>query len=772
VRVEIRGAVQGVGFRPFVFRLAHESGLKGWVANDARGVVLEVEGPTPALERFLERLPAELPAPAGIQEQSTAWLDPVGYGTFEIKSSDESGPRTAEMLPDIATCAACLRELFDPQDRRHGYPFTNCTHCGPRLTIIHALPYDRPGTSMESFTLCPACRTEYEDPTDRRFHAQPNACAECGPRVRLLDSTGALVTPCDDVIASAAAAIERGEVLAVKGLGGFHLIADAGNPEPIRRLREGKPRREKPFAVMARDEAQAEQLCRIDETERQLLSSPEAPIVLLSRRSEAEVADAVAPGNPRLGLMLPGTPLHHLLMSRLARPVVATSGNLSEEPICTTEDEAVERLRGVADGFLVHDRPIVRHVDDSVVRIVGGGPTILRRARGYAPRPVQLASEGPGLLAVGAHLKNTVALNVGRQVFVSQHIGDMETAEALRAFERVITDFVRLYDVEPVAIAHDLHPGYVSTTWAREAVTGASSSTSSLSRLRGLELIPVQHHHAHLAACLAEHRFDGDALGVTWDGTGHGVDGTVWGGEFLVGSAAGFRRVAHLRSFRLPGNAAAIREPRRSAMALLWELDELRTAERLELAPLRSFGEADRRLLCTMLERGLQAPVTTSAGRLFDGVAALLDLHQRSSYEGQAAMALEFVADRTVGEAYPVELLGESQPSVVDWGPALVRILEDLEHHVAPGTISARFHNMLADSIVLVAREAGESTVALSGGCFQNELLVERTTSRLRASGFDVLCHRQVPPNDGGISLGQLAVAAAVLRGRSVEPRV
>jgi len=701
--------VQGVGFRPFVYRLADELQLRGWVGNDTRGVVLEVEGRTEALERFLERLSAELPRPASIREQSIAWLEPAGYAQFEIRRSAGAGNKTAEMLPDIATCAPCLAEVLDPEDRRHGYPFTNCTHCGPRLTIIHALPYDRPGTSMQSFEMCAACRAEYEDPRNRRFHAQPNACPVCGPQVRLLDPAGVLVASGAGVIAAAADAVARGEVLAVKGLGGFQLIADARNPEPLRRLREGKPRREKPFAVMVRDLEQARALCQVDQAAAEILASPEAPILILPRGSVAGVDAAVAPGNPSLGVMLPSTPLHHLLMRRLECPVVATSGNLSEEPICTDQTEAIERLRGVADGFLVHDRPIVRHVDDSVVRVVGEAPTVLRRARGYAPRPVLLASEAPSLLAVGAHLKNTVALNVGRLVFVSQHIGDMETPEALGAFERVVADFVRLYDVEPVAIVHDLHPGYVTTGWARDAVANASGSSNAPRRLHGLELIAVQHHHAHLVSCLTEHDFHGTALGVTWDGTGHGTDHTVWGGEFLVGSAAGFRRAAHLRAFALPGGDAAIREPRRSAIALLWELDPALVTKRQQLAPLRSFGAADRRLLCTMLERSLSAPVTTSAGRLFDGVAALLDLHQRSSFEGQAAMALEFVADKAVEGAYPVELHCESQSAVVDWGPAILSILDDLRRGVAPGTISARFHNMLADSILLTRRSYEEA---------------------------------------------------------------
>ena len=761
LRAEIRGAVQGVGFRPFVYRLAREQGLRGWVGNDARGVVLEVEGADAELERFLQRLSAEKPPPAVIQECIEHRLDPVGFEGFEIRQSDETGRKSAWLLPDLATCDACLEEILDPANRRHAYPFTNCTHCGPRMSIIHSLPYDRPGTSMQAFAMCDACRREYDDPLDRRFHAQPNACPDCGPQLELWDAQGALVASAAPALEGAAQAIEQGEVVAVLGIGGFHLMLDACNPAALRRVREGKPRREKPFALMVRDLDQARGLCHVDEAAEELLRSPAAPIVLLPRRADAAVDaavdDAVAPGNPRLGLMLPATPLHHLLLRRLGRPVVATSGNLSEEPICTEGRQALQRLAGIADRFLVHDRPVVRHVDDSVTRMLDGAPAILRRSRGYAPQPVLLNEEIPCLLAVGAQLKNTVALSVGRQVFVSQHIGDMETPQALQAFERVVDDFLRLYDATPVAIAHDLHPGYATTTWVRDAVAGSGGS----GKLRGLPLIPVQHHHAHLAACLAENGFLGSVLGVTWDGTGYGTDGTIWGGEFLVGSAAEFRRAAHLRSFRLPGGEAAVREPRRSALALLWELDGAAAFDAEGLPPLSAFTSGDRRLLAQMLERGFNAPLTTSAGRLFDGVAAFLGLHQQCSYEGQAAMGLEHVADTSVLDTYPVALRDETECLVVDWEPTLRCLLEDLGRGMEAGVVSARFHNTLAEAILLVARAVGQSTVALTGGCFQNELLVDRTASRLRAAGFDLLLHRQLPPNDGGIAPGQLAVAAA-----------
>ena len=725
-RLEARGAVQGVGFRPFVYRLARESGLDGFVANDPRGAAIEVEGPLAKLEGFVARLEAELPPPAAVHQLRRTRIAPGGERGFRILASTERGERTAQVLADLATCEACLAEVLDPADRRHAYPFANCTRCGPRFSIVRALPWDRPNTTMERFALCPACRAEYEDPRDRRFHAQPNACPACGPRLALWAADGRVLG--GDPLEGAARALCDGAIVAVKGLGGFHLMADAADGAAVTRLRSRKPRREKPFALMVRDLAQARALCRVDAAATQALASPEAPILLLPRRPGAPVHESVAPGNPYLGVMLPATPLHHLLLRRVGRPLVATSGNLSEEPICTDERDALARLAGIADLLLVHDRPIARHVDDSVAWIAAGETRLLRRARGFAPRPVPVEAELPPLLAVGGHLKSSVALGVGRQVFVSQHLGDLETPEALGAFERVIEDFLRLYEVAPVAVAHDLHPDYASTRWALAS---------------GLRCIPVQHHHAHLAACLAENGCAGPVLGVVWDGTGYGPDGTIWGGEFLVGSAAGFRRVAHLRPFRLPGGDAAVREPRRSALALLHEIGE----------------EIEPEVLRRMIEKGIHAPLTSSAGRLFDGVAALVGPWQRTSFEGQAAMGLEHLVDPAVGDAYPLDVVGEE----LDWRPLVEALLDDRRRGAAPGAMAARFHNALVEGIVAVARAVGEPAVALSGGCFQNRVLLERAAARLAAEGFRVLLHRHVPPSDGGISLGQVAVAAARL---------
>ena len=758
LRIRIRGAVQGVGFRPFVYRLADELRLSGSVGNDADGVIVDVEGPRGHIDELLRRIRDEHPAPAQLDEVESTRLDPTGARGFRIVASTRRSPPTAQVLPDLATCCSCLAELLDRHDRRARYAFTNCTHCGPRFSIVRSLPYDRPRTTMSEFTMCDDCRCEYETPLDRRFHAQPNACPDCGPQLALWDGQGAVLAERDAALLRAASEIRGGRIVAVKGLGGFHLMAAAHDGEAIARLRERKPRREKPLALMVRDVEQARALCELDEVDERVLRSPETPIVLLRRRRNDCVDDGVAPGNPYLGLMLPCTPLHHLLVREAGSPLVATSGNLADEPISTDEHEALSRLGHVADLFLVHDRPIARHVDDSIVWVLNGEPRVLRRARGFAPRPLLLQRRRPSILAVGAQLKNAVALSVDRQLFVSQHIGDMETAQAIEAFERVVADLVGLYAAKPAAIACDEHPDYFVSRWARRAVQGVAAEE----RFRGLPLIRVQHHHAHLAACLLEHEHVGEALGVCWDGSGYGSDATVWGGEFLLGSAAGFRRVATLRPFRLPGGETAVREPRRSALGLLHQLDGAAIAPPQPPAPLREFSDGERAVLTRMLDRGINAVSTTSCGRLFDGVAALLDLCQRASFEGQAAMRLEHVCDTAEGGTYPLPLAA-AEPRQLDWRALLEALLGDLRRGEPAGIVSARFHNALVAAIVRVAREVGCATVALSGGCFQNRLLVERAGAALTESGFTVLTHRRVPPNDGGISAGQIAVAAARL---------
>ncbi len=777
LQLNIHGAVQGVGFRPFVYRLATDMALTGYVINHTQGVCIELEGPQPTLERFIQRLTAEKPPLALIHALDTHWLAPVGYTSFTIRHSDERGTTSALVLPDIATCNACLHDIFNPDNRRYRYPFTTCTNCGPRFSIIQALPYDRPNTTMRHFPMCANCQSEYDDPLDRRFHAQPNACAVCGPALETLRATSLPSNTeehgvGDDALVATAKALAAGAIVAIKGLGGFHLMVDARHTEAIARLRQRKPRPDKPFALMARDLPQAHTLCAISPEAEALLTAHEAPIVLLPKKPDASIAPNIAPGLAHLGVMLPYTPLHHLLLHAIDFPVMATSGNLSDEPICTDAHEATQRLGHIADLFLIHNRPIARHVDDSIAWIVRGEARLLRRARGYAPLPVLVSGQLPTILAVGAHLKNTVALSIAAlqvttpdkaytHVFISQHIGDLETIEAMTAFERVIADFLTLYQATPVAIAHDMHPDYRSTRWAAEHAAEAM-------------LIPVQHHHAHLAACLAEHNLHTTtALGVTWDGTGYGTDGTIWGGEFLFGNAASFTRIAHLRPFCLPGGEMAIQEPRRIALALLWDMYGETILQREDLALLQSFSATERTLLARMLHRNINAPTTTSAGRLFDGIAALIGLYPYTTFEGQAAIALEQVADTTVQDAYPlgyyrVEQTDENMhdtgvATVIDWRPLVEAVLHDLQQNVSQAIMAARFHNSLVETIVYIAKMVGEPHVALTGGCFQNRLLTERAAQRLDNAGFHVLLHRQVPPNDGGISLGQVVVAAANL---------
>ncbi len=751
LHVVIRGAVQGVGFRPFVYRLATEMALAGWVSNASQGVFLEVEGAPEILRTFLLRLETERPPRSSIQSLEPSFLAPIGLEGFEIRPSDRSGARAALILPDIATCADCLREILDSRNRRYLYPFTNCTNCGPRFSIIQSLPYDRPNTTMAGFTMCETCKAEYENPGDRRFHAQPNACAVCGPHLEVWDVTGTPLATHGQAMRDAAAAIREGRILAVKGLGGFHLMADARNDDAIRALRHRKHREEKPLAVMAPHIDWIKAHCEVSPLEQRLLLSPESPIVLLRRRDASgsaagPVAPSVAPGNPDLGVMLPYTPLHHILLTILNIAVVSTSGNLSDEPICTDEREAVSRLGGIADLLLVHDRPIARHVDDSVARVMLGRELVLRRARGYAPLPVRVGRPLPPLLAVGAHLKNAVAVTNQTEVFLSQHIGDLETAQAFDAFRRACADLAGVYDLKPQAVACDSHPDYLST---RHAVSS------------GLPVVRVQHHHAHILACMAENALDPPVLGVSWDGTGYGLDRTVWGGEFLRVADAGFERVAHLRPFPLPGGDQAIKEPRRTAIGLLYEMQGEDSLIREDLHPVRSFAPRDRRVLGQALAHRVNAPVTSSAGRLFDAVAALLGLRLTVRFEGQAAMELEWAAHGvTTDDSYPFRIEPKDSSMSLDWEPMIRSLLSDLAAATPVAVMSARFHNTLAEMIVAVAERHGVRQIALSGGCFQNRYLTERAVRRLVETGFAPHWHQRVPPNDGGIALGQIMAAA------------
>ena len=759
LKLTIRGAVQGVGFRPFVYRLAAELGLEGWVNNTARGVFVEVEGARPKLEQFLLRVEREKPAISFIQSLESSFADPVGYAGFEIRKS-EGGEKTALVMPDIATCPECLGEVFDPRNRRFGYPFTNCTNCGPRYSIIESLPYDRPRTTMRKFTMCAECAREYGDPANRRFHAQPNACPECGPQLELWSMAGTVLARRAAALAETAEAIREGRIVGVKGLGGFHLMADARNEDAVGRLRERKHREEKPFALMFPSAEELGRECTLTPLELRLLHSPESPIVLVRRRQavDSALARSIAPGNPMLGAMLPYTPLHHLLMRALGFAVIATSGNLSDEPICTDEHDALQRLHNIADLLLVHDRPILRHVDDSIVRMMAGREMVMRRARGFAPLPVQLAEAMPVLLGVGAHQKNTVALSVGRQVFLSQHIGDLETAQASMAFERVVESLEALYGVEPQTVACDLHPNYISTKYAERVCERPTR---------------VQHHYAHVLAAMAENEVKAPALGVAWDGSGWGPDGTVWGGEFLKIDEYGYTRVARLRPFRLAGSERAVRQPRRCGLSLLYETLGEEVFEREELNPVRAFPAAERKIVAAMLRQGLNSPWTSSVGRLFDGVAALIGVRQMARYEGQAAMELEWLAsesdDPGVYEFAVTAAAADAGPAELDWAAMVQAIVAGVRRGTKPETMARRFHNTLVEMIVWVAGQHAGVPVALSGGCFQNRLLTELTVARLQGAGVKVYWHQRVPPNDGGIALGQVVAAARQLRFEAVE---
>lgn len=785
--ITIRGAVQGVGFRPFVYRLAQEMNLTGWVSNSVQGVFIEIEGEKEFLDRFLLRVEKEIPPHAFIQSLEFSFLDPVGFKTFEIRESDTSGSVGALVLPDIATCPDCLREIFDPANRRYRYPFTNCTQCGPRFSIIEALPYDRFNTSMNTFDMCPDCRAEYEDPADRRFHAQPNACPVCGPQLEYWDIAGNVLADRYDSLQKAANAIRAGNIVALKGLGGFHLMVDARNDEAVRRLRERKHREEKPLALMFPSLESVSDECVVSEMEKRLLLSSESPIVLLIKKlpvqsdrfhvtedavdrneldtQNSKLSASIAPGNPYCGAMLPYTPLHHILMKELGFPIVATSGNLSDEPICTDEREALRRLHGIADAFLVHNRPIVRHVDDSIVRVMMGRELVLRRARGYAPLPIPVGTQhAASLLAVGAHLKNTIAVKSGENIFISQHIGDLETQESLNAFHAVIDDFQKILDIKSPLILCDLHPDYLSSKYARAS---------------GAEVIDIQHHYAHIASCMAENHIEGDVLGVSWDGTGYGPDGTIWGGEFLLTTETSFDRIATFRPFRLPGGDKAVKEPRRTALGVLYQMNGEGVFARTDLAPIRTYSETELGLIARMLTNGINAPLTSSVGRLFDAVASLTNVRQIVRYEGQAAMELEFLAaginaaeqDRIGNYEFTMASIPNSKFAdlnsaiLVEWALLINGILDDCSHKTPMSHISAKFHNTLAEIIIAVAKHAGSERVVLSGGCFQNRYLTERAVTRLREEGFRPYWHQRIPPNDGGIALGQIAAYLRSMKG-------
>jgi len=765
--IHITGVVQGVGFRPFVYNLAAELELLGWVLNSSSGVEIEAIGPPDALEAFARRLESDAPPLARIE---TITVREIEVSDVELPTPDRFAIRHSEaqpggfqpISPDISICEDCLDELFDPDDRRYRYPFINCTNCGPRFTIIQDIPYDRPQTTMAPFEMCPDCQAEYDDPTDRRFHAQPNACPVCGPQVafRDPDSDGEPTLAVEDqAVQATREALMDGRVVAIKGLGGFHLACDATNDEAVRRLRERKGRVDKPFALMAFDLETVRQLCAVSEGERQLLTSRERPIVLLKERPGSPVSPAVAPGNDTLGVMLPYTPLHYVLLEPTAGfppALVMTSGNYSEEPIATGNREAMERLGDLADAFLLHDREIHARCDDSVTRALAPGPSDvetgqempIRRSRGYAPYPIHLPFKAPQILAVGGELKNTFCLTRDQYAFLSQHIGDMENYETLSFFERMVEQLKRTFRIEPRIIAHDLHPGYLSTRYAKE-LAGAYDAR-----------IAIQHHHAQVASCMAEHGLTGErpVIGVAFDGTGYGTDGAIWGGEFLIMDYGSFRRAAHLNYVPLPGGDAAIRRPYRIALAHLWAAgvpwDE-------DLPPVQAASPEERRVLAQQLEREVNTVSTSSSGRLFDAVSALAGVRQEINYEAQAAIELETLTQEDVDEAYS---FAYGQGSAIDTAPLIRAVVTDVKDGVPPGVIAARFHNgvarMIRDVSIELREESGLNEVALSGGVFQNVTLLERLLPLLRQADFTVYTHRLVPPNDGGLSLGQAAIAA------------
>jgi hydrogenase maturation protein HypF len=764
--IHITGIVQGVGFRPFVYNLATGLGLTGWVRNTSAGVDIELEGQAPVLDEFVRRLRADAPPLAHLDEVDVTAHEPSGYQHFEIEHSEAVPDAFQPISPDVGICVDCLRELFDPKDRRYRYPFINCTNCGPRFTIIKDIPYDRPKTTMAVFPMCEECQTEYTNPADRRFHAQPVACPECGPRVWLEMAPGedsgrsniGRYTLGDDAISGVQRLLREGKIVAVKGLGGFHLACDALNPDAVGRLRERKLRVDKPFALMFPNLAQIEQHCLVSPDERALLESAARPIVLLRRRPSSNIAAQVAPGQEHLGVMLPYTPLHVLLFADTPhpRPLVMTSANLAEEPICTDNVEARERLSALADAFLMHDRDIHTRTDDSVLRVLPNlGAYPLRRSRGYAPFPVHLPEAAPPILATGAHLKNTFCLTNGPYAFLSHHIGDLENYETLQSFEQGIAHFERLFRVKPEAIACDLHPDYLATRYAQERAERES-----------LPLIPVQHHHAHIAALMAEHGLDGSepVIGVSFDGTGYGEDGNIWGGEFLLADYAGYKRLAHLGYFPLPGGDAATRRPSRTALGLLHALgldwdDALPTHEDL--------CYEDRTAIRIQLERKLNSPLTSSVGRLFDAAAALAGVRQRVNYEAQAAIEFESLADPDETVLYPFGF-AEGQ---VDAAPAIQALVADVLAGKAIPQISARFHNGLAamvrDVCASIRVETGASKVALSGGVWQNVTLLMKTIPLLQKAGLQVYIHHKVPANDGGLALGQAVIAAFQVRSQT-----
>jgi hydrogenase maturation protein HypF len=746
VGIEITGMVQGVGFRPFVYNLAGRHSVRGWVVNNERGVLIDAESEDGNLESFIRDIGNLAPPLARIETLEVKYLDPLSYENFEIRKSEDAADKLALISPDVATCDQCLSELFSPQDFRYRYPFINCTLCGPRFTIIKDIPYDRHRTTMAPFPMCPICKKEYEDATNRRFHAQPNACPACGPSLKLIDRNGAAVP--GDPIEGTHDLLMQGCIVAVKGLGGFHLSCDARNVSAVFSLRSRKSREDKPFAVMCRDMDEVVSLCEVSKEEKALLLGRERPIVILKRKNPSTVAPAVAPFRDSLGVMLPYSPIHHLLLQGPLKTLVMTSGNVSDEPIAYENEEALRRLNSIADYFLLHNREIHMRCDDSVIRVFDRNPYVVRRSRGYVPFPVKLAFPLKSILACGGELKNTFCLTRGSYAFMSHHIGDLENLETLRSFEGGIEHLKNLFSIKPEVVAYDLHPDYLSTKYALS--------------LPDVRKIGVQHHHAHIASVMAENGIEGDVIGVSLDGTGFGLDGTIWGGEFLISNLTDFERLAHLQKIPMPGSSMAIKQPWRMAMVYLKEAFGER-ADTLEIDFVRRRDFLKWDILKRMIDKRLNSPLTSSMGRFFDAVSSLLSIRDKVHYEGQAAVELEMIAEHGVEEAYGFQIQQGEKPWVIDLTDIVRGIVHDLMHRILPSHISGKFHSTIArlilETCIRIRSDKGLNRVALGGGVFQNMLLLSMVFEKLRGSGFEVFIHRQVPTNDGGISLGQAVIA-------------
>jgi hydrogenase maturation protein HypF len=744
--IGITGIVQGIGFRPFIYNLAQKHLIRGWVLNNEKGVLIDAESEDGNLDRFIQDIPKLAPPLARIESFDVKYLEPLGYSTFEIRKSEEAQEKFTLISPDVATCDHCLSELFSPQNFRYRYPFINCTLCGPRFTIIHDIPYDRHQTTMAPFVMCPVCQKEYEDPSDRRFHAQPNACPACGPSLCLKDREGKEVP--GDPMANTLDLLAKGRIVAIKGLGGFHLSCDARNQEAVSSLRSRKFREDKPFAVMCQNIEEVKEHCEVDEEEEKLLLSVEKPIVILRRRENSPVAHAVAPYQDTLGVMLPYSPLHHLLLNGPLKVLVMTSGNISDEPIAYKNEEALKRLSNVADYFLFHNREIYMRCDDSVTRIFEGKPYILRRSRGYVPFPVKLSFPLEMILACGGELKNTFCLTRGQYAFMSHHVGDLENLETLNSFEEGIDHFKRLFYIEPKAVTYDLHPNYLSTQYALS--------------IPDIPKIGVQHHHAHIVSAMAENGLEGDVIGVALDGTGFGLDHTIWGGEWIKANLEDFARLAHLKKVPMPGGSMAIKEPWRMAMVYLSRAFGNETTKlKIDLMKRIDFQKWD--ILKRAIEKKINTPWTSSTGRLFDAISSLLSIRDEVHYEGQAAIELEMIADQEVKEEYPFNIHKDEKPTVVDPTETIRGAVRDLIDRVPPAKISGKFHRTIARLIVetceTIRSNEKLNRVVLSGGVFQNIFLLSLVTEGLKGSGFDVYTHHVVPTNDGGISLGQAVIA-------------